>query len=83
MRSNSRASSPSAALLQARHPRDAFATTRPFRVVAQKSTTGSRIVFSQHSTYAAAEALVAGLAKVGCVAYVEFADDDRRPGTSV
>jgi hypothetical protein len=69
--------------LQARHPRDAFpTTTRRFCVVTVKPN-GTRVLFSRHETHAAAEALVAGLARIGCTAHVEFADDDRRPGTSV
>jgi hypothetical protein len=80
MRSKSRAPASAAALLQARLPDHAFPTTvRRYSVVTVKPN-GTRVLFSRHETYAAAEALVAGLARIGCVAHVEFAVDDRRPG---
>jgi hypothetical protein len=60
--------------------------SRPFLVVTVKSN-GRRIVFSnKHATRAAAEALVAGLARVGCPAYVEIADaraDSTQPGETL
>jgi hypothetical protein len=65
--------------------RDAFASTMPFRVITIKAN-GSRVLFSRHRTQRAADELVAGLARIGCVAHVEVdarADDRTQPGESV
>ena len=59
--------------------------SRPYLVVTVKPN-GTRVIFSKHATRAAAEALVAGLAKVGCPAHVEVADpgaDYAQPGKTL
>jgi hypothetical protein len=54
-------------------PDDVYVSRLPFRVITIKAN-GNRVLFSRHRTRRAADELVAGLAKVGCPAEVEVAD---------
>jgi hypothetical protein len=56
---------------------------RPHRVITIKAS-GARVLFSKHASRQSAEAMVAGLAKIGCPAQIECSlDESTKPGERV